>query len=100
MASDTRLVALQQEAKLLEEDAEGPSTGTTHDATGEEPPRLPGREGGDDSGSSPRPPAPPHSSPLSSMAALRREIAELSLEEKVERLEEVYESLDVLVRGR
>ena len=102
MASDARLIALQQEAEVLEEDAEVPSTGAAHDATGEGTPRLPGpREGGGDSESSPHPPVPPpSSSPLASMAALRQEIAELSLEEKVERLEEVYEGLDVLVRCR
>lgn len=90
VTSDARLAALQQEAQILEEDAEAPSSGA-HDET------TSGREGGDDSGSSPHPPPPP-SSPLSSMSALRKEIGELSLEEKVERLEEVYEGLDVLVR--
>ena len=72
MNSDVRLTRLRYEAELLEEgDAEAASESTSASST-----------------------------PTGMMAKLQEDIAGLSMEEKVARLEEVYVDLDALVSTR
>lgn len=71
MNSDTRLTQLRYEAELLEADPEEEAKASSKDVV--------------------RPSAP-------WMAKLEEAISGLSIEEKVERLEEVYVDLDALVR--
>lgn len=86
---------LQREAEILEADADG-STPAQDDAVDAATSRLLPAKTGDNLNMSPRPPAAPSAADLA-MAGLQQEISKLSVEDKVARLEEVYEDLDVLV---
>lgn len=94
IAADSRLTVLQREAELLEADAEEPSNSAQSTSL-----ELPAAVGVNGSQSHPRPPAPPSPATSGLMRGLEEAVASMSMEEKVSRLEEVYEDLDALVRG-
>lgn len=84
IASDSRITLLQKEAEILEEDADGSVAAPAHETKA-------------GSKASPHPPVPPTVADTM-MERLRQGLSELSMQDKVARLEEVYEDLDALVR--
>lgn len=99
MASDTRLAALQREAETLEADAESSGAMSRQSSANTEP--VPPSNG--NVTEPPQPPQPPPSSSSGSGSAKKDkdgkdEMSTLTMEEKMARLEEIYEELDILVR--
>lgn len=95
MAADSRITILQREAELLEADAENTTSISAKSASLE----LPAAVGVGGSRPHPRPRVPPSSATSGLMRGLEDAVADMSMEEKVARLEEVYEDLDALVRA-